>query len=161
MTGLPVWGRQSAESCASLCPTPAGCPAGISFPPVARNGIAGAGEPFLVATELFQRFRGKELRAVAGGMAERFQQTCHYESGNLVRFKTKKPCRLACIKPGGNDLPTEKFRLLRGHIHTALRTYRWVDGRPRGRRNTGIIWPAFKSFRVRRGRISATSTLSA
>jgi len=135
--------------------------AGIALPPVAGNGVTGPRQPFLVAADLFQRFRGKELRAVAGGMAERLQQTCRYESGNLVRFKTKKPCRLACIKPGGNDLPTEKFRLLRGHIHTALRIYRWVGGRPRGRRNTGMIWPAFKSFKVRRGRISATSTLSA
>src|SRR5579883_54877 len=90
--------------------------AGVSFPPVVRNGVAGAGEPFLVAAELFQRFRGKELRAVAGGMAERFQQACRYESGNLVRFKTEKPRRLVCVEPGGNDLPTEKFCLLRGHI---------------------------------------------
>ena len=92
--------------------------AGVAFPPVAGNGIAGAGEPFLVTPELFQRFGGKELRAVAGGMAERFQQTCGYEPGNLVRFKAEKPRRLVRVEPGGNDLPTEKFGLLRGHIHT-------------------------------------------
>ena len=94
--------------------------AGVAFPPVAGDGIAGAGEPFLVAAKLFQRFRGKEFRAVAGGMAERFQQACRYEPGNLVRFKAEKPRRLGCVEPGGNDLPTEKFRLLRGHIHTIV-----------------------------------------
>ncbi len=135
--------------------------AGVAFPPVAGDGIAGAGEPFLVAPELFQRFRGKEFRAVAGGMAERFQQACRYEPRNLVRFKAEKPRRLVRVEPGGNNLPTEKFRLLSGHIHTVVMTYRWVGGRPRGRRNTGMIWPAFKSFKVRPGKISATSTLSA
>jgi len=94
-------------------------------------------------------------------MAERFQQACRNQPGNLVRFKTEKPRRLVRIEPGGNDLPTEKIRLLRAHIHTVVMTYRWVGGRPRGRRNTGMIWPAFKSFKVRRGRISVTSTLSA
>src|SRR6202012_2724529 len=53
-TGLPVGGRRSVESRAYLCPTPAGCPAGVSLPPVVRNCIACAGEPFLVATELIQ-----------------------------------------------------------------------------------------------------------
>ena len=51
-------------------------------------------------------------------MAERFQQACRYEPGNLVRFKAEKPRRLGGVEPGGNDLPTEKFGLLRGHIHT-------------------------------------------
>ena len=58
--------------------------AGVAFPPVAGNGIAGAGEPLFVAAELFQRFRGEELRAIAGGMTERFQQAGRYESGNLA-----------------------------------------------------------------------------
>ena len=92
--------------------------AGVSFPPVAGDGIAGAGKPFLVAAELFQRFGGKELRAVAGRMAERFQQACCYEPGNLVRFKTEKPRRLGGIEPAGNDFPTEKFGLLGGDVHT-------------------------------------------
>ena len=118
VTGLPVWGRRSAESRASLCPMPAGCPAGVSFPPVVRNGIAGAGKPFLVTTELFQRFRGKELRAIAGGMAERFQQTCRNKHWNFLRFKAEKPRRLSCVEPCWNNFPTEKFCLLRGHIHT-------------------------------------------
>src|SRR5437762_3151104 len=62
-----------AAACVGARP---GCPFGadgrlnrvLSFaprPPIVRNGIAGAREPFLVATELFQRFRGKELCAVA------------------------------------------------------------------------------------------------
>ena len=125
--GLPVWGRRSDESCAALGPTTAGCPAGVSFPPVGCNGIAGAGEPFLVAAELFQRFRGKELRAITGGMAKGFQQTCRNEHGNFLRFKTEKPRRLGCVKTCRNDLPTEEFCLLRGHIHT--RTAAGREGR--------------------------------
>ena len=42
-------------------------------------------------------------------LAERFQQACRYEPGNLVRLKTEKPRRLGCVEPGGNELPTEKF----------------------------------------------------
>ena len=74
---------------------PAGVPAGISFPPVVRNGIAGAGKPLFVAAELFKCFRGKELRAVAGGMAQGFQQARRNEHGNLMRFKAENPSRLA------------------------------------------------------------------
>ena len=117
---MPIWGRRSAESCATLFHTPAGRPAGVSCPPVVRNGIAGAGKPFLVAAELFQCFRDKELRAVAGRMPEWFEQTRCNQPWNLVRFKAEKPRRLSCIEPGGNELPTEKFRLLGSHIHTAV-----------------------------------------
>ena len=56
-----------------LLPYRRGCFVGVALPPIAGNGIAGAGKPFLVAAELLQCFRGKELRAVAGGMAERFE----------------------------------------------------------------------------------------
>jgi len=138
------------------------CFAGIALPPITGNGIAGAGKPFLIAAELFQCFRGKELRAVAGGMAEGFEQTRSNQPWNLVRFKAEKPRRLGRIKAGGNELPTEKFRLLGSHIHTAV----MVDGqvsfrRRRGLPDMGMIWPAFRFLRVRRGRISATSTWSA
>jgi hypothetical protein len=60
----------------------------------------------------------KKLRAVAGGMAERFEQTRCNQPWNLVRFKAEIPCRLSCIKPGGNELPTEKFGLLGSDVHT-------------------------------------------
>jgi hypothetical protein len=160
--GLPVRRRWSAESSVPFRTSPAAFPAGVSFPPVAGNGIAGAGEPFLIATKLFQRFRGKELRAVAGGMAEGFEQTRSNQPWNLVRFKAEKPGRLGRIEAGGNELPTEKFCLLGSHINTAV----MVDGqvsfrRRRGLPKMGMIWPAFKFLRVRRGRISATSTWSA
>jgi hypothetical protein len=55
--------------------------AGVAFPPVAGNGIAGAGEPFFIAPELFQRFRGKNFCAYAGRMAERFEES---RRGDLV-----------------------------------------------------------------------------
>ena len=138
------------------------CFAGIALPPVAGYGIAGAGKPFLVAAVLFQCFRGKELRAIAGGMAERFEETRCNQPWNLVRFKAEKPRRLSCIKPGGNELPTEKFRLLGSHIHAAVMVHGQVCcRRRRGLPNMGMIWPAFKFLKVRRGRISATSTWSA
>jgi len=116
---LPIWGRRPAEPCISICTTPAGSLlAGVSFAPVCGNGVAGAGEPFFVVPELFQRFGGKELRAIAGGMAERFQQACGYEHGNLVWFKTEKPRCLGRVEPGGDDFPSEKFGLWGGDIHT-------------------------------------------
>ena len=68
-------------------------------------------------------------------MAERFQQACRYEPGNLVRFKTEKPRRLGCVEPGGNDLPTEKFGLLGGDIHTWMAAPR----ARRGRMGLGLI----------------------
>ena len=65
MTGLPVWVRRSAEnSRASLRTTPASLTlAGVSFPPVDGNGIAGAGEPFLVAPKLLKGLSGIKFYA--------------------------------------------------------------------------------------------------
>jgi len=39
----------------------------LRFPPIAGNGIAGAGEPFLVAPELFQRFVAKNFVLLRAG----------------------------------------------------------------------------------------------
>ena len=102
--------------------------AGVAFPPVAGDSIAGAGEPFLVASELFQRFRGEELRAIAGGMTERFQQARRDEHGNFLRFKSEKPRRLGCVESCGNNLPTEKLRMLRSHVHTLMAARRLGRG---------------------------------
>jgi hypothetical protein len=78
--------------------------AGVAFPPVAGNGMAGAGEPFLVAAEIFWRFSGTELGVVADSMTERFQQACPYESGNLAQFKTEKPTNSQCETSRWNDV---------------------------------------------------------
>jgi len=128
LTGLPAWGRRSAESRASLPTPPAASPAGVSFTPVVRNRIAGAGEPLLVTADPFERFRGKELRAIAGGMAERFQQTYCNENRNFLRFKAEKPCSLGRVESGRNNFPTKKFCLLGGHIHTRTAARRWGRG---------------------------------
>ena len=81
--------------------------AGVAFLPVAGNGIAGAGKPFLVAAELFQRFGGEEFGAVrAGGPTA--STTCCNKHGNFVRFETEKPSSLYRIEPRRNDLPTQK-----------------------------------------------------
>jgi len=101
----------------------------FGFPPIAGNGITGAGEPFFVTAKLFQCFRGKELRAVAGGMAERFQQSRRDQHGDFMRIKAKKPRRLGSVEAGGNHLPTEKFALLCDDIHKAA----MVDGQVCGR----------------------------
>ena len=117
-SSVSVRGRRSIESRASLCTTPTGSlPSGVAFPPIAGNGITGAGEPFFVAAELFQRFRGKKLRTIAGGMSERFQESRPDQQGNLVRIEAKKPCCPGGIEPGGNHLPTQKFGLLFRDIH--------------------------------------------
>ena len=120
MTGLPVWVRRSAEnSRASLRTTPASLPlAGVSFPPVGGNGIAGAGEPFLVAPKLLKCLGGKKLRAVAGWMTEWFQEVRCNKDWNFVQSEAKKPGCLGRIEPSGNNLPTEEFVLLFDGIHT-------------------------------------------
>ena len=113
MTGLPVWVRRSAEnSRASLRTTPASLTlAGVSFPPVDGNGIAGAGEPFLVATKFLKRLGGKKLPAVSGRMTEWFQEVGCNKDWDFVQFEAEKPGCLGRIEAGGNNLPTEKFGL--------------------------------------------------
>ena len=122
MDGSPIGASVGHGSYAAIPELPLGssCFAGIALPPVTGYGIAGAGKPFLIAAELFQCFRGKELRAVAGRMAEWFEQTCRNQPRNLVRFKAEKPRRLGCIEARGNDFPTEKLCLLRGLIHKVV-----------------------------------------
>ena len=102
--------------------------AGVAFPPVAGNSVAGASKPFLVAPELFQRFGGKEFCAVASRMAKRFQQAGGNEHGNFLRFKSEKPRRLGCVESCGNNLPTEKLRMLRSYVHTLMAARRLGRG---------------------------------
>lgn len=85
--------------------------AGVSFAPVSANRIAGAGEPFLVATKLLKSLRGEELRCVAGRMTERFQEAGGNENGDFVQLEAKKPSCLGRIKASGNNLPTKKIGL--------------------------------------------------
>jgi hypothetical protein len=44
--------------------------AGVSFPPVTPDRVAGLRQPFLVAAKLLQGFGREELRGIAGGMSE-------------------------------------------------------------------------------------------
>ncbi len=113
MTGLRVWVRRSAEnSRASLRTTPASLPlAGVSFPPVGGNGIAGAREPFLVAPKLLKCLGGKKFCAVSSWMTEWFQEAGRNKNWNFVQFEAKKPGCLGRIEARGNNLPTEKFGL--------------------------------------------------
>jgi len=85
--------------------------AGVSFAPVFANRVAGAGEPFLVATKLLKDLGGEELHAVPGRMTERLQKVGCNKNWNLVQLEAKKPSGLRRIEPGGNNLPTEKFGL--------------------------------------------------
>ncbi len=120
-TGLPVWVRRSAEnSRASLRTSPASLPlAGVSFPPVGGNGIAGAREPLLVAPKLFKCLGGKKFCAVSSRMPEWFQEAGRNKNWNFVQFEAKKPCCLGRIEPSGNNLPTEEFGLFRCRVHIA------------------------------------------
>src|SRR2546422_10966838 len=113
MTGLPVGVRRWAENPrVSLPPTPASFPfAGFSSPPVGGNGIAGAGEPFLVAPKLLKCLGGKKFCAVSGPITEWFQEVGCNKDWDFVQFKAEKPGCLGRIEAGGNNLPTEKFGL--------------------------------------------------
>ena len=113
MTGLRVWVRRSAEnSRASLRTTPASLPlAGVSFPPVGGNGIAGAREPFLVAPKLLKGLSGKKFCGVSGPITEWFQEVGCNKDWDFVQFEAKKPCCLGRIEPSRNNLPTEEFDL--------------------------------------------------
>ncbi len=92
--------------------------AGVSFAPVLANSITGTSEPFLVGSKLLESLGCEKLRGVSGGMSERFQQARRDKDGNLVRFEAEKPSRLQRVETGRNDLPTQKFRLLRKGVHT-------------------------------------------
>ncbi len=125
------WVRSSGNSCAATFFAPASRSlAGVSLSPVGGNGVTGAGEPFLVAAQLFQRFGGEELRAVAGGMPERFQQARRDEHGNLMRFKAEKPGRLGCVESGGqsSNRETQNVARSRSYAYGARRLGRgeWV-----------------------------------
>ena len=71
-------------------------------------------------------------------MAKGFQQTCRNEHGNFLRFKAEKPRCLSCVEPCWNNLPTEKFCLLRGHIHTLMAARRLGRGE--------WVWVCFSVF---------------
>jgi hypothetical protein len=60
----------SSAFCHVRVDTPESVPAKYAFPPVSANRIAGAGQPLRVASELLQRFRGEQLRAVARRVAK-------------------------------------------------------------------------------------------
>src|SRR5438128_4277742 len=85
--------------------------AGVSFAPVFADRVAGAGEPFLVASKLLKRLGGEELHAVSGWMTKRFQEAGCNKDWNLVQFEAEKPSSLGRIEARGNNLPTEKFGL--------------------------------------------------
>src|SRR5208283_5746413 len=86
-------------------------PAGIPVMPVLTNDITGAGEPFLVAPELLQGFCRVMLDAIAGGVAERFQQSRSGQNGNVMRFEAQKPRGLKHVQPCGKNLMAQEFNL--------------------------------------------------
>ena len=117
---MAVMRQRRLNSCGNFCvgfdagklPPPGSRFAGVGRPPVGANRVAGAGEPLLVAPELLQSLGGKEFRAVAWRMAERFQEARCDQQRNLFRFEPKKPSGLRCRQAGGDDFPAEEFGLL-------------------------------------------------
>jgi hypothetical protein len=55
--------------------------------PVLANHIAGAGEPFFIPPELLQAFGRVMLDAIAGGVAQGFEQSRPGEHGNVMGFE--------------------------------------------------------------------------
>ena len=109
--------RRSVEPRACFPGAPASSFAVVPFPPVVANRVARAGQPLLVAAQLFQYFCGEEFRAVARRMSKRFQQACRDQHRNLMCFKAEKPSCLRRVKTGRGNFPTQKLRLLCDLIH--------------------------------------------
>ena len=84
--------------------------AGVLFPPVIRDCIGCPGQPFLISAELAQCLDREELGAVAGWMAERFQEPGSDQHRDLVGLKTKIPRRLSRVEAGRLDLPRQELR---------------------------------------------------
>src|ERR1041385_2033748 len=101
-----VEGRRSAKPCARRCYPPANSLAGISIPPIVANRVAGAGQPLLIASQLFQYFGSKEFSAVTGRVSKWFQQAGRDQHGNFMGFKTEKPGGLGRIETRWSNLPT-------------------------------------------------------
>ena len=125
---MAVMRQRRLYSCGNFCagfdagklPPPGSRFAGVGRPPVGANRVAGAGEPLLVAPELFQRLSGKEFRAVAWRMAERFQEARCDQQRNLFRFEPKKPRGLGRRQACGKNLLAQEFNLPFLNIHTAI-----------------------------------------
>jgi hypothetical protein len=108
-TGLAISVSPSVEPVVSVRSTLATTVAGVSFAPIRADSITGAGEPFLVAPQLFKRLGSEELRGVSCWMTEWLQQVGCDQNWNLVQLEAEKPSRLGRIEASGNSLPTEKF----------------------------------------------------
>ena len=67
--------------------------AGVLIVPELADGLAGAGEPFLVAPELLQGFGRIMFDAVARGVAERLEQPRARQHGNVMGLEAEKPRR--------------------------------------------------------------------
>ena len=85
--------------------------------PVLANHIAGAGEPFFIPPELLQGFGRVMLDAIAGGIAQGFQQSRPGEHGNIMRFEAEKPRGLKHVQPRGEDLMAQELNLSFLNIH--------------------------------------------
>ena len=93
--------------------------AGVLVVPELANGLAGAGEPFLIAPELLQGFGGIMFDAVARGVAERFEQPRAGENGNVMGFKAQEPGGFKHVEARGKYLPAQEFNLFFLNVHTA------------------------------------------
>ena len=91
--------------------------AGVLVVPVLTNDIAGAGEPFFVTPELLQGFRRVMLDAIAGGVAERFQQSRSGQNGDVMGFEAQKPRGLKHVQARGKNLLAQEFILSFLNIH--------------------------------------------
>jgi len=76
-------------------------PADILGVPVLANNLTGAGEPFLIASDLLQGFGRVMLDAVAGGVAKRLEQPRAGQHGNVMRFEAQKPSGFKDVEARG------------------------------------------------------------
>ena len=71
------------------------------------------------------------LRAVPGGVAERFQEAPCNKNRNLVRLEAQIPRSLGRAQTRGGNFPTEKLRLLGYLIHNENTVIKNLRGRGR------------------------------
>ena len=94
------------------------------------NNLAGAGEPFFIASDLLQVFGRVMLDAVTGGVAKRLEQPRASENGNVMWLESQKPGGFKHVEARGENLPAQELSLLFMNIHAFIllggNAVRWI-----------------------------------
>ena len=87
--------------------------------PVLDNGIRGTGQPVEVIPQLLECGSGEELHAAGRRVSQRFEQSGTDKNGNVMRSKTKIPCRfIRNHSRGRHPYHAQKFFAFTVHLET-------------------------------------------